>query len=375
VSPIELQHHTQAHFYLNEDSTIGAWLFDNNSKAIWDESFTVQAHLGTEGTLASSNVYLTLQSAPGSKQFFLAAPYDLVTALELGNTPSTVEVELIAKKLIDSTTEDPWFIRRSPPFTVELVEPFIDWMPNVSALTKIPFMPLSPTFGADMETSGTKVPSFETPPTVTLTVERFDEESQAFQPTLQTIIAATPNPDVLAYKTVTPLEEMGPYRYRYELEGSTQKGPFSITSPWHTFTIRFGWEYMGGGVLALLIFLQILSGKTATVKGQIAIQEPSFCSENVAPARMYHSDRLQTRCNQALGTEHAFSIKPIRHLFFWKRLRLTMLKGTASVGMIKGRHVLNTKKLQKGVPIDLAPRLYELSLSGTDIKIKINLNI
>ena len=378
VTPIELRYDARDRYYLNEASTLRAWLFDKHSQDVWKHSTTIQAHLGLEVALADSKTYAPLELDPGSGQFFLTVPSELIHNLNLTGEPTVVTIELIAKKMLEGTTEDPWFIRRSVPFTIELIEPVIAWITTDSLLTKIPFISLSTTLGADMKAEVSDSLGFETPPKLTVALEKFDEDSKIYQPQSQRMVEGVPSPASLTYNAAFPLNETGSYRYQYVLDGSTKTGPFAIRSPWSTFSVRYGWEYLGGGLVVLLILLQVFSAKTATLKGQIAIQEPTFCSENVAPVRVYHSDRLQKRCNQGLGTNHAFSIQPNRFLFFRKRMKLTMQKGKGSIGFTQGRRVLNSQTLQAGGSVTLVPRPHELSFTNSEgkaIKIKVNLTV
>jgi len=99
VTPIELRYDVKDSYYLNEASTLRAWLFDKNSQDVWKHSTTIQAHLGLEGALAESKTYVPLELDQGSGQFSLTVPSNLTRNLNLTGEPTAVTVELIAKKM------------------------------------------------------------------------------------------------------------------------------------------------------------------------------------------------------------------------------------------------------------------------------------
>ena len=256
VTPIELRLDKRDGYYMNESARLAAWLFDMRSGAPSQSPYRLQAHLALDGDLRASNVFIPLKSAASGGQFFLQVPADLTGAMG-GNSKTRFRIEIIAEKRKSEKSEelDPWFIRRSAAFTIDLLQPFANWTVQKPSLTRIPAFgrlisypnpfggALIP-FGAVVDPKAPRYPDFLSPPQVALQLRRagasaVPKESHGVEEAAE----AEFTDGKLMYSLPRSLNDTGIYEYSYRLAGNTSRGAFSINSPTFTVYIRFGFEF------------------------------------------------------------------------------------------------------------------------------------
>jgi hypothetical protein len=375
VSPMNLHYSSRDVYYLNEEAPLVAWLFNKKAADLSQQPYKLQAHLALDNDLEQSNVFVPLQPVADSGLYFLKVPADVLAALKQSGQAGTIVVELVAQQRTAPASEEvnPWFIRRSSPFTVVLAEPFVGWETLRQRLTRIPTRDLVMRFGADMDTSRKDqhpyFPKFETPPRITVTVERFDDTSQAYQPYAQNTLERAATGSTLNYRFAVPIRQTGYYYYAYRLEGVTSKGAFAIQSPWYPVTVRYGWEYLVAAGVLVAGLLLVTSDRSARLKGQLTVNQPEFCLDTVRPVRLYDSSRLQIRGNGLLGSEHRFTLQAKRFLFVKGWLKLTMRQGQATVNgrrvragkatnlQSRRQHTMRFTRAGDGLPVDITINL------------------
>ncbi len=332
LTPVDLRVQTKPHYYLNESATVRAWLWDKERNAVTDEVYQLQAHVATAGQLPSSPHYLPLQREAQTGQYYLHAPGPLLDAIG-SPRPDRIELELIAKR-----QEDPWFMRRSLPVSLELREPFIEWFqpPEVTRTLLLRNLPLlartvAYTFGGRLIPERYAAVGFEVPPELTVIVERFDADTGQYLSLFEAPGKVVSENGALAFRIPHDFAEYGDYRYGYRLTGSTATGPFILQSPWYSFHIQFFRELAAGLGLLILVVIQLISQWTAKLKGVVQIQKtgltPGFTSIPVSPRPVFDS---QTVTNLDLGGTR-FQIRPRRYLFLYKRCCVTLVTGLAQL--------------------------------------------
>lgn len=343
-TPIELRVSARDRYYLNEAASLTAGLFNRRTGAVSRGPYEIRAHVAADGALAASNLFIPLQPEGDSGQFALSMPGDLLAGLGQNRPRGPILVELIAQRreAPGSSSLDPWFIRRSAPLRVELIEPFIEWTTQPARLTRIPFRPSPLTFGAKERLpgngapAGTHPPRFDSPPRLTVSIQRLDQKAQAYRPHAQTTLEGAPEQSARVYRAQIPISETAAYRYAYRLEGTTRLGRFVIESPWYGFGVRFCWECVGTAAAALLALGGWHSGRSARLKGQVAARSAGggVASVTIRPARSFSSTAIPP-LNQP-GVPR-FTLVP-RRLFYVlaKRVRLTVSGGE---GALDGRRI------------------------------------
>jgi hypothetical protein len=189
-------------------------------------------------------------------------------ALGKDGKPGPVTMEIVA----DQPGGDPWFVRRSAPFTVEVVPPFIDWVVVSQYYTQIPMWRRTLDLGAVLHSSlkdYAYLPDFESPPKLRLIRERFKDADRMYHREREEVAEATPENGNLRYAWRGALPAAGNYRYSYELSGATKlRGPFVIASRWYEMRVRFPWPEGG---ITLLLLLMVLSSTTVRLRGRLTV--------------------------------------------------------------------------------------------------------
>ena len=315
VTPVELRFARKDKYFLNESATLSAWVFDRREAAISKAPYRLQAHLAADGDLAASNLYVPLKLDSLTNQFLLPVPADLNAAVGRAGQTGTVTVELIAerKKSAGSDDLDPWFIRRTAPFTVDVVEPFAEWTIQKQKLARVPlfggllsyaspFAPAVVPFGAVVDPSAAHYPDFLTPPRVTVYLRPPSEASARRQaPDAGHAIDATARGSKLAYALPLRLKGNGRFEYSYGLSGNTAQGAIQIASPRYTVSVRNGVEFLVLFIVLAVGLLQVVSDRLARLSGQVARTGAEYklqrLHRNVETVREGAVElRLQARC-------------------------------------------------------------------------------
>jgi hypothetical protein len=348
VSPIELRLDRRDVYYLNESANIAACLFDRREALVSKAPYRLQAHIAKDGDLKGSNTFLPLISDAATGQYFLQVPADLNKALGLNNKGGSIRIEFIAekRKSADSKDLDPWFIRRSVPFTISLVEPFATWAVQKQTLTRVPvfgslisypnpFDSALVPFGAVVDPKAPNYPVFLLPPRLTLELKRADtsmtvKETQSSDSAIEAIAAN----NKFVYSLTRKLGDAGTYEYSYRLAGNTEGGPFSIDSPKYTISIRYGFEFLALFSAFLLCLLYYIADRSAKLSGQVAFEE----------------GKLQTLRKKVEYVEDGtVKLQLTARCFFFvvKKIDLRVIKGQA---LVKG------KRLAAGNSVSLVTR-------------------
>ena len=324
ATPLDLRVAARDSYYLNERAAITAMVFNARAGGPSEGQFEIQAHLAADGPLAASTVYVPMRPTGEPGRFALDVPDDLWSALKLAPAPGRIQAEFIAK------SDDPWFIRRSPPITLQVVDPFIDWTTVASPSLKLPFRDVGAGFGGRLDPARTGAPAFDLPPTLTVIVERFDESAGAYGPWQREAMTPAADGAQFVYGHGARIGETGQYRYAYRLEGNTRRGPFVLESPPYPLEVRTNWLLLAIVAGALLVLAVFGSAATARLQGQVTLERPAreFRAEVVPPARLFDSARLEAAPTPLGGRR--FVVRA-RRPFFRKRLELTMLAGEASL--------------------------------------------
>jgi hypothetical protein len=339
-SPISLRYEGKSCYFSNESAQLTAFLFDSDSAAVSrdpaGERYRVRAKVLGQGP---QEQYLQLEYETAGGQYLLSLPEQV--GREKGQTP----LELVAekRKTIGSEQMDPWFIRRTSPFTVRVVAPIVSQevlppllttipLPGVSTLVKawsqkLPWLPRRfgvPLLLASERTAATEcAPSFEVPPTVEVEVESAEEGK--WKPIHKGSAA-------LSGRTQFPLPfpGIGHFRYRYHVSGTTSEGPFATVGPWHQLAIRRGWEYLMVLAAVLLVLAQWRSSSTARLDGRMS--SPKFAPAKIA-GRVF--DPAHAPSLKAFFADQkprvVFTIEPVRWFWLRKRVALIVSQGKVTV--------------------------------------------
>lgn len=318
VSPIALQVQARPGYYLNEAGLLRAWLWDEGKPGIAAGEDQLQAHVANPGELAASQRYLPMPRDPQG-QYLLPVPAALRDPAGAELQPGRVEVEIVAQR-----PADPWFLRRSPPFTLELQEPLIEWL-QPDAVVKRLFSAKTLTFGGVLIGPRYVAVGFEVPPELNVAVERFDAKTGQFVPYFGSQEKPVAENDTLAFRLAKAFDKNGRFRYGYRLTGHTATGPVTIQSPWYSLRIDFFWELAAALGVGLVVVAQLLARWTAKLRGNLQIQisgpEPGFAAVTVRPCRAFSST---TVTQVKLGTI-GFRIQPQSLLFLVKRYCVTVM--------------------------------------------------
>ena len=331
VTPVTLGVSARDFYYVNERASLTAGLVDARVTGWVDEPYAIQAHVASDVNLTQSTLYVPLPPHDGARPSVLHVPSDLWQALNRPAAPGRIVVELIAN------TDDPWFVRRSAPITMQIVEPFVDWINPDRLARKIPWRDVRVSFGGRIDPSRTHYPGFEVPPSLTVSVERLDSGSNTYAPFGKaTLHAAAADSGAFMYRWDTRLPSTGRYRYSYLLRGNTRRGPFEMESPAFDAEVRINWLVVALAVAVLLAAGHLTAAATARLQGQITIEIPrpkrEYYAAAVPPTAAWDSSSLESRARQALG-EHRFVVRAQRSPLP-KRIWLTMESGEASLDSV-----------------------------------------
>jgi hypothetical protein len=369
VTPIELRLDKRDSYFLNESASLGAWLFDKRSAALSKVPYRLQAHMAIDGNLRNSNVFVPLAAAVTDGQFLLPVPAALVGAAG-GNTATrrfTVEVIAERRKSANSDELDPWFIRRSAPFTIDLVQPFAHWVVQRQNLTRVPvfgwlisypnpFRGALVPFGAVADPKAPQYPDFLSPPRLSMQLRRSGlpadpAVTQGAGGAADAVFTA----GKLVYSLSPALRGTGTYEYVYRLAGNTSRGAFGINSPTFAVSIRYGLEFAAFLGLLLLGLVQLLSDRFARLYGQIcgagAQSSVQRLRKRVEYIRVGGAElRMVARC----------------FVLLFKRIDLHVVKGQA---------VVNGKRVATGGSVRLPQRKHHTAVlvqaDGTQIQLLI----
>jgi von Willebrand factor type A domain len=267
-------------YFSNELAVLPVWLFDANTGAVSrdpsGERYRVQAKMGGPGAL---NRFVPVAYDHGSGQYLLYLPD------QIGRDVKNATVEFVAEKrnTPGSDQMDPWFIRRSSPFAIEIAEPFVSWrqlpdllstvpLPGISSLVEawgasVAWLPrhfgVKPSLGAEPVPSAKGAPTFEVPPTIEVETEVAENGAWKLLAKHSATMA-----DRVDFPVTFP--GAGHYRYRYRLAGTTPEGPFEMEGLWHAVSVRRGWEFLILAILLLLGCAQWYCSVTARLNGRIS---------------------------------------------------------------------------------------------------------
>jgi hypothetical protein len=246
---------------------------------------------------------------------------------------------VIARRYQDSTRQipDDWFIRISDPWDLDIAQPFLSWSTPAERLTKVPLVPLTARFGAVVDTGATGYPQFDAPPRLRFRLEKFDPATGNWTPVESRIIESASRGREVVFEAGTAFNRSGQYRYQYELEGTTRKGPAVTRSSLRYVEVRFGWEYVGGLAALLLVLVTMLLSHGARLVGAVTLEEPEgdYATDDLRSVKEYRSEVLDEQAGGALGNGHSFRLTP-RRLLLWKSVRLNMVRGQATLDPVGG---------------------------------------
>lgn len=368
VTPVALRVERRGSYFLNETALLAASLQDRVTGEALAGDYVVQARVAVGTPLKDSQAHAAFSTDAAAHQYLLQMPGGVAPSLGRELAPGPVEMEVIAQRRSKEggSEVDPWFIRRSGPFTVELREPFVDFFTHERMFTRVPFRNLPLVFGADLHTGKAGAPIFETPPGLTLELERRVGDGPGYETVLGEQMRGASDRATLRYRHEYAFSGDGSYRYRYRLAGTVPDGPFALESPWHELRVVYGWYYILAALLLLLAGVGILSSRTARLRGQITVRAGGRQrAVSVPPARVVDSAQL---AGVDLGGVR-FRLEAKRLLYLRKRIQLTLLAGDAA---------LDGVSLSVGRAVVFPPRDKELSLrraNAAAIAVKIGLRV
>ncbi|MCM8595567.1 vWA domain-containing protein [Accumulibacter sp.] len=390
VTPVTLRVERRPFYFLNEAGMLAAFLQNRDTGAVDRGDFVLQAKVAAGTPLKDSKRFATFSSDSAGHQYLLAMPGAVAVALGKQPEAGAVEMEVIAQRRTTAggSDVDPWFVRRSGGFTVELREPFVDFMIGdrllASAfdrainlvgegrtLLRLPFSSLQLVLGADLHLDKATTPAFETPPRLTVEVEQRKDDGATYETVLREVLASTPDAQQTRYRLQHALSTNGDYRYRYRLAGNTPDGPFALDSPWYGLRLGYAWMYLGAAAVLVLVVLEIVSRRTARLQGQLAASVGGRqYALSYRPGRVIDSEQLAAMNQKAQFGGARFRLEARRLLFVaGKRVRLTMLAGQ---GTLDGR------PLGAGAVTSFPPRQKQLSLrrdDGSTVVVMIGLRV
>jgi len=320
VPGVELRVSARDRYWTNESAAVTAYLVERATGAASTAAYKVQARIARGGGAGRSDIYVPLRATSEPGQYSL----DMPSGLGGSGEPGGLELEIVAERLKKpgSPELDPWFIRRSQPFRLEMAAPFMQWTRVEEGYTRTPFRYRHLEFGA--VPAGTRenlgAPEFETPPRLTLTMEWFDSGKKTWVPEARGIVDTPAQDGRYAWSMAFP--QAGDHRYRYRLEGSTRNGgPFAIESPWFPMHVRFPWPE---GAAAILLLLAFISARRARVQGSVRVALPGGLDDQ----RMVDEREFDSAVFSDPGPgELQFRLRARRWLFFFKSMRLRVDAG------------------------------------------------
>ncbi len=325
VSPVKLREHIPPQIAVNEAGLLQAWLYDERSKRRITDGYQLQAKIAEVGALDVSLVQVPLTDDEKSGVHSLVLPEGPFTALGKAPAPGRVELQVIATK-----DGDPWFLRRSPPRTLEVQEPLMEWRTLPTPLRPIPFVTKDLVLGGSIAKARYQDLGFETPATLRILLERRDPATGTYSPVLEQQVPGTAVGDRLEFLVSTPVPDYADYRYSYTLTGRLGTGEFRMQSQTEYFRVEPPWVLVGLAALVFLALLELVSVLTAKVRGQVQLDKtgrnPGYAAVRVSPRREWLSTAVPT-AEVDLGTTRV-RIRPRRHLFLFKRLCVSVTRGS-----------------------------------------------
>lgn len=322
ASPINLMVDARDSYYRNEAGALLSWLTNSSTGSVERGDYQLRARIARPGELVSSETYVDLARDAATGQFFLAIPSGLHDVFQQGGVPEVVAIEIVAQN-----PADPWFLRRTEPIAITFKPPLINWVSPGPVVRSVPGIPAQLLFGGDFDEALYRESGFEVLPTLTVTVEQYNESSGQFTPyyeTTEELVVADS-----AHRFEIPLQdpENGSFRYGYYMRGSSEAGLVGIRSPWSALRVEPNWPLLGAIAVVALLLLQLLGSLIARLRGRLQIEvtgpAPGFTTVSVRPRRVFDSASVR---EIDLGTAH-FRIQAKRYLLFIKRLRFTALAG------------------------------------------------
>ena len=356
-TPIDLRHNARSYYYRNEGAAIITGLYDSRSSEFSRSPYQVMAQVTLAENPESSGTSVSLPVDTASGQFSMDAPSALVEMVGATEDVRAITLEFVAQRWSDSTRTsfDPWFIRHSAPVTIEVLEPFTEWTRLAEQMTKVPLLArmisysdfdlgASTSFGSTLESApssgevdGERYPTFDAPPRLRITVERWEEEAGGFETYFSETIDSDGRDGGEVLSSARGLDGPGRYRYAYTLEGTTAQGPFVLRSPWFYTTIRFGLELWALTVVLFGLVLRWPLDRMAKLKGTI---------QQVAPTEE-NSESLRGRVKKITVGEATITLQAGLSPFFTKRIRATVKKGAVKI---------NSRDLMQGDKPHTLPR-------------------
>jgi hypothetical protein len=264
-----------------------------------------------------------------SGRYTLEMPRELPAA---ARGKKQLQLQVVARRYRDAArqTLDDWFLRLSATRTIEIALPFVTWADPAERVTKIPLLARAVRFGAVADSRAAGYPSFDTPPRLKFQLEKLDEGSGKWAVVERRITEPVVRGGEVGFQWNSALRSAGQYRYHYELEGTTRQGLITIRSSPKIILVRFGWEYVVGALLALLVLVTLLLARAARLNGPVVLVEPDddYAADSIRSAKEYRSESLDALSGGGLGTGHCFRLRP-RRILIWKIVRLEMLRGQA----------------------------------------------
>lgn len=290
VSPIQLRFNRRDIYYSGEKASLTAWIYNGKTDTVvTDKPFKIQARLAIEKPVEDSKLFQDLVAAEKGK-YLLAVPENLKEILSGKTLPATVHVELIAQSYSDpkGTNLDPWFIRRTPQFSFQVMAPIFQsipkpekllTMPILSGLTQkltgIPDLTDHMKFGGSLDGRQTQTFPFDLLPFLRVKIERLDDKGMAAETVWEETLNGSSEGSTSAVYTGSPATHIlkaGSYQVTYQLSGTRKNGgALTLEVPTQYFqVVSYAWVIYRV-IIPLLIGLAlfIVSSRTATLKGRI----------------------------------------------------------------------------------------------------------
>jgi hypothetical protein len=340
VTPVKLQYDIKKKYFSNESALGWVWLYDASvSKMINDPMIRIKARVSVKGDPETPPAYLDLHHDKQSGQFFLEIPGQVLDAFPDTQKDGDFGITFIAQRLKPDTTElDPWFVRQSPPLSVNLVASFMEWTSLPDPVIKWPFQKKQLTAGAVIESDNPAYPGCETPPRLQFILERYHPKENKFEIVHDVAMESQILENRALFEQSLLIENMeaGTYRYQYRLKDciATGGGAFTMASPIYSFqVVSYGfdsWQFRTiAGILALAI-IQILSAVTARMRGKIITDGKS---KDINHKTYYSESQYKNR----------FKLKAKRILFIRSYILMKVITGFVTV---KGEKVTAEQKIK-----------------------------
>ncbi len=348
VSAVTLGKQVPEQLYVNEAAPLTAWIYDEAKKTRVDGGYQLQARVAEAGSLQSSERFITLKRDEESGRYSAVLPQDLFSALGRAPGPGRFEIQIIARN-----DGDPWFLRRSAPLPLKLLEPLVVWRELPRLVQRVPLTTHEVILGGSVDKAAYQSLGFQAPAALQVTVEKFDPKTGQYSRVLEQEVRGVDADGRLDYLLSGNFTDYADYRYAYAFSGPLQSGPFRIQSQPGYFRVGFDWRLATIAALTALVLLELLSVFTAKLRGRIQVEKtglnPADTTQIVAPRREWRSASVPD-IDFGRGS---FEVKPRRHLFLYKRLCVTvngtdatlnntpLANGRTACLKVGGRHTLS----------------------------------